>query len=62
MSPYVSCIIMPPSRHQDLMQSLSHMNTTTGVFDKHNVVVQRMINMTRHIILRIMRILELLDF
>ena len=39
------------SRHQDLMQSLSHMNTTTGVFDKHNVVVQRMINMTRHIIL-----------
>ena len=47
----VSCIITPPSRHQDLMQSLSHMNTTTGVFDKHNVVVQRMINMTRHIIL-----------
>ena len=33
------------------MQSLSHMNTTTGVFDKHNVVVQRMINMTRHDIL-----------
>ena len=33
------------------MQSLSHMNTTTGVFDKHNVVVQRMINMTRHTIL-----------
>ena len=33
------------------MQSLSHMNTTTGVFDKHNVVVQRMINMTRHSIL-----------
>ena len=29
------------------MQSLSHMNQTTGVFDKHNVVVQRMINMTR---------------
>ena len=33
------------------MQSLSHMNITTGVFDKHNVVVQRMINMTRHTIL-----------
>ena len=33
------------------MQSLSHMNTTTAVFDKHNVVVQRMINMTRHTIL-----------
>ena len=46
-------IITPPSRHQDLMQSLSHMNNTTGVFDKHNVVVQRMINMTRHIIIRI---------
>ena len=38
-------------QNQGIHKSLSHMNTTTGVFDKHNVVVQRMINMTRNDIL-----------
>ena len=32
---------------EDLMLSLKHMHTTTGVFSEHNVVVQKMINMTR---------------
>ena len=32
---------------EDLMLSLKHMDTTTGVFDTHNVVVQKMINKTR---------------
>ena len=32
---------------EDLMLSLKHMDTTTGVFETHNVVVQAMINKTR---------------